>query len=129
MKSTAGKVMAMMIAVGVMVGGCATRESVRNAHSAADAADRHAGLAQTRAEEAYGVGNDAVTIGNNAMTAAQLAHQKTDANADEVNRLKRKIALLERKVFPRKKVRRHHAPSAAQQQSQTQQQAKAGNNS
>lgn len=129
MKSTVGKVTAIMIAVGVMVGGCATRESVRNAHSAADAADRHAGLAQTRAEEAYGVGNNAVTIGNNALTTAQLANQKTDANADEVNRLKRKIAVLERKVFPRKKIRRHHAPSAAQQQSQSQQQAKTDNNS
>src|SRR5258705_1561250 len=36
MKFTAGKVAVAMVAIGVTLGGCATRESVRNAQSAAD---------------------------------------------------------------------------------------------
>ena len=42
------------------------------------------------------------------MTSAQLANQKADANANDVNRLKRKVAYLEWKVLPHHKKHRHH---------------------
>jgi hypothetical protein len=115
MTFTAGKVAVAMVAVGVMLGGCATRESVETAQNSANAADRHAGTAQARADEAYGIGNNALGVGNNAlsvgngaMTAAQLANQKADANGDDVSRLKRKVAYLEWKVLPHHKKRHHH---------------------
>src|SRR5580704_12747075 len=85
MNFTAGKVAVVMIAAGVALGGCATRESVRNAQASADAANQHAGTAQARADEAYGVGNNALSVGNNAlgvgnsaMASAQQANQKAD---------------------------------------------------
>jgi hypothetical protein len=118
---TAGKRAVAMIAIGVSLGGCATRESVQNAQNAADSADRHAGTAQARADEAYGVGNNALGVGNNAlsvgngaMTSAQMANQKADMNTDDVGKLKRKVAYLEWKVLPHHKKRHHrvhHAPA------------------
>ena len=104
-----------MVAIGVALGGCATRESVENAQNSANTADRHAGAAQARADEAYGVGNNALGVGNNAlgvgngaMTSAQLANQKADQNTDDVSKLKRKVAYLEWKVLPHHKKRHHH---------------------
>ncbi|MDR3449299.1 MAG: hypothetical protein P4M15_06075 [Alphaproteobacteria bacterium] len=121
MNFTAGKMAVAMIAIGVSLGGCATRESVQNAQNAADAADRHAGTAQARADEAYGVGNNALGVGNNAlsvgngaMTSAQMANQKADMNTDDVGKLKRKVAYLEWKVLPHHKKRHHrvhHTPT------------------
>ena len=115
MNFTAGKMAIAALAIGVTLGGCATRESVENAQNAANAADRHAGAAQARADEAYGVGNNALTVGNqamgvgnNALTSAQQANMKADANANEVIRLKRKVAYLEYKVLPHHKRRHHH---------------------
>lgn len=125
MNYTAGKVAVIMIAAGVALGGCATRESVRNAQASADAADRHAGLAQSRADDAYGVGNNALTVGNNAMgvgtnamTAAQQANEKADMSASDIGKLKRRVAYLEYKTLPhhKKKIRHHHrAPAATEQ--------------
>jgi hypothetical protein len=124
MKFTAGKVAVIMVAVGMTLGGCATRESVRNAQSAADAADHHAGMAQARADEAYGVGNNAMTVGNNAMgvgnnalTSAQMANDKADLSATDIVKLKKRVAYLEYKTLPhhKKKVRHHRAPAATEQ--------------
>jgi hypothetical protein len=123
MTFTAGKVAVAMVAVGVMLGGCATRESVETAQNSANTADRHAGTAQARADEAYGVGNNALTVGNNAMgvgngamTSAQLANQKADANGDDISHLKRKVAYLEWKVLPHHKKRHHHRTPATTEQ-------------
>ena len=123
MNFTAGKMAVAMIAIGMGLGGCATRESVENAQNSANAADRHAGTAQARADEAYGVGNNALGIGNNALavgndakTAAQMANDKSDMNATDVSTLKRKVAYLEWKVLPHHKKKHHHrAPAATEQ--------------
>jgi hypothetical protein len=121
MKFTAGKMAVAMIAIGVGLGGCATRESVETAQNSANAADRHAGAAQARADEAYGVGNNALGVGNNALgvgndakTSAQMANEKADMNASDVQRLKRKVAYLEWKVLPHHKKRHHHSVAPAQ---------------
>ena len=102
MNFTAGKMAVAALAIGVTLGGCATRKSVENAQNAADAADRHAGAAQARADEAYGVGNNALGVGNNAlnvgngaMSSAQRANMKADTTANDVSKLKRKVAYLE----------------------------------
>jgi hypothetical protein len=119
-KWAAGQMAIAAVAIGVTLGGCATRESVENAQNSANAADRHAGAAQSRADEAYGVGNNALGVGNQAlgvgngaMTAAQMANQKADDNANDVNRLKRKVAYLEWKVLPHHKKRHHHSAAQA----------------
>lgn len=128
MNFTAGKVAVIMLAAGVTLGGCATRESVENAQNSANAADRHAGLAQSRADEAYGVGNNALTVGNNAlgvgnsaMSSAQSANQKADMSASDINRLKKRVAYLEYKVLPhhKKKVRHRKAPAVPAAANQT----------
>ena len=117
MRMTTARMAAAMLVLGVALGGCATREDAEKAQQSADLADRHAGTAQARADEAYGVGNNALNVGNNALgtgnkalSAAQVAQQKSDQNATEVAMLKRKVALLEHKVFPKHKKRhlRHH---------------------
>jgi hypothetical protein len=121
MNFTAGRMAVAMVAIGVTLGGCATRESVENAQNSANGADRHAGAAQARADEAYGVGNNALGVGNNAlnvgngaMTSAQLANQKADQNTDDVGKLKRKVAYLEWKVLPHHKKRHHHRAAPEQ---------------
>jgi len=115
MKFTAGKMAIAMVAIGVTLGGCATRESVRNAQASADAADRHAGVAQGRADEAYGIGNNALGVGNDAKATALTAAQKADqANAD-LAVAKKRIAYLEYKVLPHHK-KKHHRSTPPQQQ-------------
>ena len=123
MNFTAGKMAVAMIAIGVGLGGCATRESVENAQNSANAADRHAGTAQARADEAYGIGNNALGVGNNALgvgndakTSAQMANDKSDMNATDVSKLKRKVAYLEWKVLPHHKKRHHHRTVTPQQE-------------
>jgi hypothetical protein len=122
MRTMTAKMGTAMVVLAVTLGGCATRESVRNAQNAADTADRHAGTAQARADEAYGVGNNALGVGNNAlsvgngaMTSAQMANQKADLNSTDVSRLKRKVAYLEWKVLPHHKKHRHHQTAAPAQ--------------
>ena len=115
MRMMTAKMAAAVLVLGVALGGCATRESVRNAQNAADTADRHAVTAQARADEAYGVGNNALGVGNNALSvgnsavsSAQMANDKADLNTTDVQRLKRKVAYLEWKVLPHHKKHRHH---------------------
>jgi hypothetical protein len=108
MNWTAGKTAAAMLALGVMVSGCATRESAERAQASADAADRHAGTAMSRADEAYGVGNNALGVGNDAKATALAAAQKADqANAD-LAIANKKIAYLEWKTSPHRKKHHHH---------------------
>ncbi len=114
MNNMALKTAAAMLAVGVAVSGCATRESVANAQNSANAADRHAGVAMARADEAYGVGNNALGVGNDAKTHALTAEQKADqANAD-LSVMKKKVAYLEWKTNPHHKKRHHRAAPAEQ---------------
>jgi len=119
MNFTAGKVAVVMIAAGVALGGCETRESVRNAQASADAANQHAGTAQARADEAYGVGNNALSVGNNAlgvgngaMASAQQANQKADMSTDDIGKLKKRVAYLEYKTLPHHKKKHHHRAPA-----------------
>jgi hypothetical protein len=121
MKFTAPKMAVAVLAIGVTLGGCATRDSVLDSQNAADAADRHASRAQARADEAYGmgnnalaVGNKAMNVGNGAMSSAQQANMKADANTSDLTQLKRRVAYLENKVLPhqKKKHRRVHHTTA-----------------
>jgi len=116
MNFTAGKMAIAALAIGVGLGGCATRESVENAQNSANAADHRAGAAQARADEAYGIGNQALGVGNNAMASAEAANGKADANATDVSKLKRQVAYLQWKVLPHHGKARHHhkAPSVEQ---------------
>jgi hypothetical protein len=109
------RTVAILLTAGVVLGGCATRESAENAQNAANVADKHAATAQARADEAYGIGNNAtgvgnsaLSVGNNALTSAQLANQKADQNAVDIAAAKRRIAYLERKISPHHKRHRRH---------------------
>jgi hypothetical protein len=117
MNGTAGKLALAALAIGIGLGGCATRESVRNAQASADMANGRAGQAQARADEAYGVGNNALGVGNDARTAAMTAQERADQNATDVKALKRRVAYLEHKVLPHRKhhrVHRHHVATPQQ---------------
>ena len=106
MTFTASKAMIAVVALGVTLGGCATRESVENAQASANAADRRAGNAAGRADEAYGIGSEAITLGRDAKSAALVAEQKADqANADLAS-AKERITTLETRLGPPKKARR-----------------------
>lgn len=112
MKSTASKAMIAVLALGVTLGGCATRESVENAQNSANAADRRAANAQGRADDAYSVGKEALGVGHDAKSAALIAEQKADqANAD-LSAAKQRIAALEWKVKPQKKARKARTAQA-----------------
>ena len=64
---------------------------------------------------AYGVGNNALGVGNDAKQAALAAAQKADqANADLANMSKR-VAYLEDKTLPHHKKKRHHRAAAPEQ--------------
>jgi len=123
MKFTAGKMAIAAVAIGVGLGGCATRESVENAQNAANAADHRAGAAQARADEAYGIGNNALGVGNqalgvgnNALASAQAANGKADANSTDVAKLKRQVAYLQWKVLPHHKKHHHRVHKAPAEQ-------------
>jgi len=123
MNFTAGKLAIAAVAIGVGLGGCATRESVENAQNAANAADHRAGAAQARADEAYGIGNNALGVGNqalgvgnNALASAQAANGKADANTTDVAKLKRQVAFPQWKVLPHHKKARHHRKAPAVEQ-------------
>ena len=107
----------VMLAAGVALGGCATRESVENAQASANAADRHAAVAQGRAEEAYGLGDRAMATGVDARNMALTADQKADQAAADLAKAKKRIAYLESKVLPKKKYKKHRAAAPARRDS------------
>ena len=120
MKFTAGSAAAIILAC-LALGGCVTRDDLREAQDRIDAADRHAGVAQARADEAYGIGSkaqgraeEAYGIGSNAMRSADRANAKADMTASDVEQLKRRVANLENKpqAHHKKKVRRQHSTTA-----------------
>jgi len=109
---TAAKAMIAVLALGVTLGGCATRESVENAQASANAADRRAMNAQSRADDAYGVGQEALGVGHDAKSAALIAEQKADqANAD-LSAVKRHITAMEWQAKPAKKARKARTTQA-----------------
>lgn len=116
MRFTASRMAVTAIVMGMTlgtVGGCADIQSVIDAQDAANAADQHAGTAQARAEEAYGMGRDAKAIGYNALSSAQQANAKADATAADVDQLNERVSNLEnRSQTHRKKVRPRHRPPA-----------------
>ena len=98
MKTTASKAMIAVLALGVTLGGCATRESVENAQASANAADRRAMNAQGRADDAYATGREALGVGHDAKSAALIAEQKADqANAD-ISAVKQRLTAMEWKT-------------------------------
>ena len=108
---TATKAMMAVLALGVALGGCATRESVEHAQASANAADRRAMNAQGRADDAYGVGQEALGVGHDAKSAALIAEQKADqANAD-ISAVKQRITAMEWQK-PQKKARKARAVQA-----------------
>lgn len=128
MKWTAIKALTVIAAVGVAVGGCATRDSVEQAQSAADQANGHALAAQNRADQAYdtasnalSTGNTALSTGRNAISAAQMANQKADLAITDIANAKKRIAYLEYKLLPhyRRKLRHryHHTAKKTAQKS------------
>lgn len=96
------------------LGGCATRESVRNAQASANAADMHAIDARGRADRAQARADEAAGIGNNALTAAQAAQsssdQKTAQLQADLDKANAKIRFLQRNVVykPVKHKKLHH---------------------
>jgi hypothetical protein len=109
---TAPKAMIAVLALGVTLGGCATRVSVENAQASANAADRRAMNAQSRADDAYGVGQEALGVGHDAKSAALIAEQKADqANAD-LSAVKRRITAMEWQGKPQKKSRKARTTQA-----------------
>jgi len=134
MQITSARTAALFLATAVALGGCATRESVRNAQASADMADRHAGTAQARADEAYGVGNQALGVGNQALgvgndakMAAMTADQKAEANHAEMMKLKRRVVYLESRINPHHK--KHHRVVHHKVQKKTADQQAKSNNS
>jgi hypothetical protein len=121
MNFTAGSAAALIVAC-VALGGCVTRDDLREAQDRIDTADRHAGLAQARADEAYGIGSraqgradEAYGIGGNAMRSADRANAKADMTASDVEQLKRQVANLENRPQPhhKKKVRHHRSNNSS----------------
>lgn len=107
----------------MMLGGCATRESVRNAQASADAANSHALDAGGRADRAQARADEAAGIGGNAMTLAQSTDQKTAQLQTDLDKANARISYLQRNVVMKKvkhvkhrKVVRHkvHAAPAVQ---------------
>ena len=58
-----------------------------------------------------------INVGNGAMSSAQAANMKADRNADDVSKLRRKVAYLEWKVLPHHKKRHHHTMTPQQPKS------------
>jgi hypothetical protein len=114
----------LVLAVGVplILGGCATRESVRNAQDTANLAEMHANAAKAQADEATSIGNSATGAAQNAMGAAQTAQQtaqtaqqRTDQLAADLKTVNARISTLAKRVVykpvkhrkPRRRIRHH----------------------
>jgi len=102
--------LALALGVPLMLGGCATRESVEQAQAAATAADTHAGTADSHAlaadnhaTDARNKADQATGIGNNAMAAAQSADSKASDAQTGLVKANARIAYLENKLLPHKK--------------------------
>jgi hypothetical protein len=130
---TAKPFLALALALGIplILAGCATRSSVELAETSAGAADAHAASADSHAlaadqhaADARTAADQAAGIGNNAMTAAQAADAKASAAQTGLIKANQRIAYLERKLLPHHKhklrhVVHHKSSGAAQPQQQS----------
>lgn len=98
---------AMLLALGVplLLGGCATRESVERAQASADAADAHAGTADEhaadaaqRAIDARGRADHALAVGTSAGSTAAEANARAAAAEDGLKRANARITYLEHRL-------------------------------
>jgi murein lipoprotein len=115
-------VFALALGVPLLLAGCATRSSVEQAQNSANLADQHAGAAATAAANAdshaasadshagaaQARADEAAGIGNNAMTAAQTADQKATAAQAGLIRANARISYLERHLMPKHFAKIHH---------------------
>ncbi|GAA0545841.1 outer membrane murein-binding lipoprotein Lpp [Rhizomicrobium palustre] len=90
--------MAAVIAMGTLLSGCATKESVEHAQSTADLADSDAKAARGAADRAQSTADGAAKQAGDAMTLAQQANDKID----------KYISDQEMKKKQRSAMRRHH---------------------
>lgn len=116
----------LILAVGVplILGGCATRESVEQAQATANGAESHAvdarsraDAAQTRADGAQARADQANATGGSALALAQTDAQRADELEARLKAANAKIGYLQRnvvfkKVKHRKRTVRHTAPAA-----------------
>jgi len=113
-------ILALALTVPFVLAGCATRSSVEQAQASANAADAHAGLAENAARTADGhaagaqsAADQAAAIGNNAMAAAQTADQLAQDDQTGLTKANKRIAYLEYKLLPHKKLRHHRVHHTA----------------
>lgn len=94
---------AAVVVAGLMLGGCATTESVQHAQATADSAKADAADAMAAARKAQGSADDAGKSARDAMTLAQTAN-------DRIDRL-----VAEMRAHTKHAMRRHrrHVASAA----------------
>jgi hypothetical protein len=62
----------------MLLGGCATKESVEHAQASADSANSAAGAARSAADRAQSSADSAAKMAQDAMTLAQQANDKVD---------------------------------------------------
>ncbi|HTC84448.1 MAG TPA: Lpp/OprI family alanine-zipper lipoprotein [Rhizomicrobium sp.] len=101
----------LLLAVGIalMLGGCATRESVEQAQATANGAESHAvdartraDAAQSRADAAQARADQANATGGSALTLAQTDAQRADALEAQLKAANAKISYLQRNVVYKK---------------------------
>ncbi len=105
--------LAGLVATSMMLGGCATTDSVKRAQASADQAMQHAQAAEAAAQRAQSTADAAGAAAQRAQstadaagTAAQGASQQAQANAAQISEMQTKWR--EHKARHYSKHRRHH---------------------
>jgi len=104
MRAIAGAVSVLVLGTGVLLGGCATKESVEHAQLTADSAKSDAAGARSAADRAQSSADGAAKTAQDAMTLAQQANDKVD----------KVIAQLEERKHERTHHHRRHTAAATQ---------------
>ena len=86
----------LAIIIPLALAGCATRESVENAQAAADLADTHAKDAIGRADAAHARADEAAGIGNNALAKSQSNEQRVQTLESDLKTAHAQIKWLSR---------------------------------
>ena len=103
MRAIARTASILVLGAGVLLGGCATKESVEHAQLTADSAKSDAAGARSAADRAQSSADGAGKTAQDAMTLAQQANDKVD----------KVIAQLEERKHERTHHHRRHTASAA----------------
>ena len=103
MRAIARAASIFVLGTGVLLGGCATKESVEHAQLTADSAKAAAAGARSAADRAQSSADGAGKTAQDAMTLAQQANDKAD----------KLIAQLEERKHERTRHHRRHTASAA----------------